>query len=111
MENKPRTRPRLLQLKSMNNIDHYFFRSFPSFKNKVNEIYDEEKMNRIKTAQIFYEYTKHLLLATLMCVFTLFLAIFAASILAKSNSRYDRSKYRKVIKEGVFFDTVEYHER
>ena len=45
--------------------------------------------------------------------FLLFLAIrkIVSAIVNSPSHKYPSDRYRKVIKEGVFWDTVEYHER
>ena len=41
------------------------------------------------------------------------IAFMVASVLCKNSrpSKYPRDKYRKVVKEGIFWDSIEWHER
>ena len=50
-------------------------------------------------------------------IFTLFLLLMAIiagimiRVMFSTNEKYPSNKYKKVIKEGFFFDYTEYHER
>lgn len=54
-----------------------------------------------------------ILLYPFVLICSIFLILLAVGCIASvSQTNYRRSdKYRKVIKEGLFFDTVEYHEK
>lgn len=58
-------------------------------------------------------YVRHLIIQSLIGLGLLFFIVFLKAITSGRTSRtqYPSSKYKKVVKEGLLWDTTEYHER
>ena len=56
-------------------------------------------------------YPLFLIIACLFFLSCGLLIVMLAGIKGERKPYHDRSKYRKVIKEGIFWDSYEYHER
>lgn len=115
MENKPRTRPHLLQLSCID-IEKKFFRTYNSFRSKLYECYDNNNIVRPRKAEVVYEYIKHLFWcvtswAFIGSIIIMCIILFSSKSRTPSRAYRNSPRFRKVIKEGIFFDTVEYHER
>lgn len=112
MENKPRTRPLLLQLRCLN-FDKFLYRKFRTFRNEMLECYDNANIVRPDKEVIIFEYVKHIFIATFIWAWIgIFVLIYKAHVSEKRKYPYrNNPQYKKVIKEGILFDTVEYHER
>ena len=112
MENKLNHIPSSLQSDSMR-IDKFPFlwRSYKSFKSNANELCDEYNYCRIEPSEMKRQYVKHIIYC-LFVVLILGCILFGVKMLvAGRKPKYDRVRYRKVVKEGLFWDSVEYHER
>lgn len=113
MENKINALPEFLQSNCVR-IDKFPFlwRSYKSFKNKVNELCDEQNRNRINKSKMIEQYVKHLFYGLSIILIASAIGFMIKSASAKyAHPRYDRRRYRKVVKEGILWDSVEWHER
>lgn len=113
MENKLNHIPSSLQSDSMR-IDKFPFlwRSYKSFKSNANKLCDEYNYCRIEPSEMKRQYVKHIFYG--LCVILIASAIgfmIKSAASRVQHPRYDRTRYRKVVKEGIFWDSVEWHER
>lgn len=67
--------------------------------------FSEDRPKESKIKRVF------LYVLTSILHFMFLMVVISFSNHVKSNNKYPKSRYRKVIKEGIFFDTYEYHER
>lgn len=81
---------------------------YPSFKSVKRWFYKEE----CSDIPFYIIYPIAILLLTLLYIcIGIILVIVWASLSKSTISKYPSKKYRKVIKEGILWDSVEYHER
>lgn len=78
----------------------------------------ENKKNIYKTfCELEFAKDRPKVIKFLYFIFTMlfigFFVVFAKAVSANADryNRFPPSKYKKVIKEGIFFDSIEYHER
>ncbi len=83
------------------------YNEFRTFNNKWRQHFNKERQHKFVIA--FYYPFAILGLCFLYAIF--FWAVESVKGSSSKNNYRRSSKYKKVIKEGLFFDTVEYHER
>jgi hypothetical protein len=83
---------------------------YPSFK-KVKSIFVGEKQCSDIPFYFIYAIASLLLTIFYIGLAAMFLLLIASAGGSSSRKRYPKDKYRKVVKEGLFYDSCEYHER
>ncbi len=98
---------------TLRNLTSSIFKSLPTYKefSKFNDMFMlnvmEKPLNKKWVKIIYYPFAIIGLVATYSVIYLLI----DASAHSDRTSYKRSDKYRKVIKEGILFDTIEYHER
>lgn len=96
----------------MNKIDAFFETSFKKFCQNLDTERESKSLKKANLISKVLRYIRHLLIVAVAYVFGLVLLFAIASLVAKAKSEERLSRrYRKVIKKGLLWDSIEYHER
>ena len=81
------------------------FNEFVQFNNSLRERSKKKHQHKILIA-LYYPFV-----LMLICLFYWVISTINTKRKSKLEDYRSSDKYKKVIKEGIFFDTIEYHER